>query len=137
MVVAPPVVPTATSPLLLLHVPAAVVELNDVVNPTHTESIPVIAFGFGLTVTIVVARQPVASSYVTVDVPAILAVTMVVAPPVVPAVTSPLLLLHVPAAVVELNEVVKPTHTASTPVIAFGFGFTVTASVTKQPSLKV
>ena len=65
------------------------------------------------------------------------AVTMLVAPPVVPIVISPLLLLHVPAAVVELNEVVKPTQTASTPVIGFGLGFTVTTAVAIHASVAV
>ena len=49
----------AMLPLLLLQVPVAVVELNEVVKPTHTESIPVIGLGLGLTVTTVELIQPV------------------------------------------------------------------------------
>ena len=63
-------------------------------------------------------------------------VTIVVLVPVV-ADTFVLLLLHAPPKVVELNDVVKPTHTASTPVIGAGFGFTVTIVVLKHASPNV
>ena len=46
-----------------------------------------------------------------------------------------LLLVHVPPAVVELSEVVKPTHTANDgfAVIAAGLGLIVTTAVLIQP----
>jgi len=41
--------------LLLVHVPPGVVELNIVVRPVQTVSVPVIFAGFALTVTVFVA----------------------------------------------------------------------------------
>jgi hypothetical protein len=49
----------ATTVLLLLQMPPAVEVLRVVVLPTHTAVMPVIAAGSGLTVIIVVVRQPV------------------------------------------------------------------------------
>jgi hypothetical protein len=49
----------ATVVLLLLHVPPVVTSINVVVVPGQILSVPVIVDGIGLTVTIVVARQPV------------------------------------------------------------------------------
>ena len=48
----------ATVVVLLLHVPPPA-SLNVVVEPRHTDAVPVIDEGNGLTVTIVVAIQPV------------------------------------------------------------------------------
>lgn len=47
---------------LLVHVPPAGVEFNEVVKPTHTanDGLAVRAVGLGLIVTIAAARQPVA-----------------------------------------------------------------------------
>ena len=42
----------------MLHVPEGAASLNPVVNPWHTERSPKIAGGNGLTVTIVVLKQP-------------------------------------------------------------------------------
>jgi hypothetical protein len=42
--------------LLLLHVPAP--SLNVVVNPAHNTSVPLIAAGNGLTVTVVLMEHP-------------------------------------------------------------------------------
>jgi hypothetical protein len=64
MVAVPPEMPVtipeplpivATVVVLLLHVPPDVLLLNDVVNPTHKDVIPVIVAGSGLTVTVIVA----------------------------------------------------------------------------------
>jgi hypothetical protein len=49
----------ATAVLLLLHAPAAVASLNDVVRPAHTEVVPLITAGIGFTSTEVVLVQPV------------------------------------------------------------------------------
>ena len=48
----------ATVVVLLLHVPPPT-SLKVVVDPTHTDTVPVIEDGNGLTVTTVVAKQPV------------------------------------------------------------------------------
>jgi hypothetical protein len=44
---------------LLLHVPPEVLLFNEVVKPVQTVVVPVIVFGAGLTVRIVVLVQPV------------------------------------------------------------------------------
>ncbi len=49
----------ATAVLLLLHTPPLVALVNVVVKPTHTLIVPPIAAGFGLTVKLVTAIQPV------------------------------------------------------------------------------
>ena len=65
---APPVTTPVREPtdackgLVLLHMPPGVVELSATDEPTHTEPGPVIAAGNGFTVTVVIARQPVASA---------------------------------------------------------------------------
>ncbi len=47
----------ATPVLPLLHVPPGVASPREVVNPTQTDSVPVIGAGSGVTVTVVKARQ--------------------------------------------------------------------------------
>ena len=56
----------ATEILLLLHTPPETELLRDVVEPAHNDAVPdtVPAEGDGLTVTSLVAKQPVASVYV-------------------------------------------------------------------------
>ena len=49
----------ATAVLLLLHTPPLVALVNVVVKPMHTFVVPPIAAGFGLTVKLVTAIQPV------------------------------------------------------------------------------
>ncbi len=49
----------ATAVLLLLQTPPLVALVNVVVKPTHTLVVPPIAAGFGLTVKLVTAIQPV------------------------------------------------------------------------------
>lgn len=60
MPVAMPVIEstTATAEVPLLHVPPVIASLNAVVEPTQTFKSPVIAAGVGLTVTVIVAKQP-------------------------------------------------------------------------------
>ena len=48
----------ATPGLLLLQTPPEVASVNVVVIPTHTLVVPPIAAGFGLTVTVVVTKDP-------------------------------------------------------------------------------
>ena len=112
--------------------------LKEVVKPTHTVSVPVIGAGLGLMVTVAVVRQPVAGivAVITSVVLPFTPVTVVVELPVV-TVALPLPAVQLTPAVVVLKEVVNPTHTDSTPVIALGFGLTVTIAFEKQPSLKV
>ena len=115
--------------LLLLHAPPAVVSFKFIVEPTHTGFVPVIAV-IGLTVTIVVVKQPVLSKYVIVVVPAAIPVTLPDDPIVAIAV---LLLLHEPLPDALLNVVVKPTHTFAMPEMAVGNGLIVTTDVALQP----
>ena len=44
---------------LLLHNPPVVASANPIVDPVHTAGAPVMAAGLGLTVTGIVAKQPV------------------------------------------------------------------------------
>ncbi len=67
--------------------------------------------------------------------PAAIPVTIPVAEPTVPFVTS--LLLHTPPTVASLNTVVAPTHTTGLPEIATGVWLTVTACVAIQPAAVV
>jgi hypothetical protein len=55
----PLALPTVANAVLLLdHTPPAGVAVSDVPEPAHTERVPVIAPGTGLTVMVVVAKQP-------------------------------------------------------------------------------
>ncbi len=54
-----PVLPTVATPVALLdHVPPPVAEDNEVVLPTHTDSVPEMVAGSALTVTTAVRLQP-------------------------------------------------------------------------------
>ena len=127
-----PVLPTvAIDVLLLLHVPPDGLEDNVVALPTHTFIVPVIDDGIGLTVNVVVVRQPVGNVYVISGVPEATPVTI---PELVPTVASVTLLLnHVPPGVASVSVVVKPMHTLSVPDIAAGNGLTVTTVVEVHP----
>ena len=59
-VTTPDVPSTVELPLLLVHAPPGSVLASVVVCPAHTDAVPVIAPGFGLTVTSAVRAQPVA-----------------------------------------------------------------------------
>ena len=122
----------ASDVLLLLHVPPVVASLKVVVEPIHTLATPVIDAGFGLTVTPNTAVQPAGSVYVMVAVPADTPVTIPVPAPT--EAIEVLLLLHVPPLVASLSEVVSPTQTLLTPVIADGVGLTVSIIVVVQPA---
>ena len=124
-----PVPPASALPLAALHVPPPA-SVSAVILFTHTSGLPVMADGNGFTVTTPVMIQVVGNVYTTVAVPA----DSPVITPVGPATfMSPLVLLHVPPAGVELRLVVKPTHTVSVPVTVVGLGFTVAIAVTIQP----
>ena len=59
-VTVPEVEPMVATPVLLLvQLPPEVASVNVVVKPTHTFVVPPIAAGFGLTVKLVTAIQPV------------------------------------------------------------------------------
>ena len=66
----------------------------------------------------------------SVTVPAAIPVTTPV--PLIVAVPGALL-AHVPPAEASVNDVVRPTHTVSVPVMDAGSGFTVTIPVVIQP----
>jgi hypothetical protein len=101
-----------------------------VVNPTHTEAVPEIGNGIGLTVITEEMLQVVGSVYMMVAVPTD---TPPTTPEDSPAVaTDPLLLNQVPPPA-SLSPITDPTHTDVTPLIADGNGLTVTGSVAKQP----
>ena len=133
VVVELPVV-TVALPLPAVQFTPAVVVLREVVKPTHTASTPVIGAGFGLMVTVAVARHPVAGIVAVIRsvVLPFTPVTTVVELPVV-TVALPLAAVQLTPAVVVLKDVVKPTHTASTPVIGAGFGLIVTVAVARHP----
>jgi hypothetical protein len=88
-----PVLPTvATTVVPLLQVPPVVALVSVVVAPAHTLVAPDIVAGIVLTVTTVVARQPVINVYVILVVPAVRPVSM---PDVAPIeATDGLLLVH-------------------------------------------
>jgi hypothetical protein len=106
-----------------------------VVAPTQTVNVPVIV-GFGLTVTVAVAVQPVLFVYVITLVPPATPVTtpvlLTVATPGVPD-THGLVAAAVPEPV---KGVVEPTQTVKVPDIV-GAAFTVTVAVALQPLLFV
>jgi hypothetical protein len=102
----------ATEVELLLQVPPDTASLNVVVDPVQTVSVPVIAAGNGVTVTMVVtALVPIA--YEIVVVPADTAVTV----PLATVATLVALLLHTPPEVTLLSVVVPPEHNVVVPVI--------------------
>jgi hypothetical protein len=120
----------ATSPSLLSQLPPAVVLVNVVVLPIHTELAPAIAAGNGLTVNeAVVLHTPI--EYVIFTTPAPTPVTTPVVPPTVA--TSVLLLLHVPPLTEFVSVVDDPAHTNSAPEIASGVALIVTVAVRTQP----
>ena len=122
----------AISELLRLHVPPAVASVSVVVVPPQRESVPLIADGNGLTVTIADMLQPVPIVYVICAVPATPPVTTPVLKTTL-AVPDPGLLLQVPPPGVSLRVVVKPEHTLSVPDMAAGTVLTVTTAVLIQP----
>ena len=128
----------------LLQVPPVVGATdNGMVYSAQTDEGPVMGAGEGLTVSVVVMRQPVyCNVYVIVtvpaDTPATASVSEPVAVPPAPVILAIVgsLLLQIPGTVsvvdVSPSVVVKPTHTLSAPVMAAGNGLMVTEDVTKE-----
>jgi len=130
-VTTPPAVIVASEVLLELQVPLAVPSLKVVVDPSHTEAVPVIAAGLGFTVISNVTKQLVAIVYVIVTVPAFTPVTTPVPAPIVAVVIS--LLLQLPPTVASVKVVFAPVQTVVEPDIAKGVGLTVISYVATQP----
>ena len=122
--VAEPII--ATEPLLLLHVPAPDEFVSVVVLPEQSVSVPEIAAGNAITVTVRVAMQPSVDVKVSVVVPAAAPVTMPLDEPI--SAIDVLALLHVPDAVF-VSVVDAPTHIEAVPPIAGGNAFTVMVRV--------
>ena len=115
----------------LLHAPPGVTHASAVVCPTHTVGVPVIDDGFAFTVTTAVDWQPPVVLTTMVAVPAATPVTIPLLPPTVAMPVARL--LHVTPGVAQDSVVVCVTHTASIPVMAAGFGFTVTVAMATHP----
>ena len=127
----PPAVIVATDVVLLLHVPPVLRSVNTIVEPAHTGVEPDMADGNELTVTTVVAEQPVLSAYVIIEVPADAPVTTPV--PLTTVATEVVPLAHVPPVVRSVKVIVELTQTGVEPEIATGVALTVTIVVTEQP----
>ena len=97
--------------------------LSNVVDPIHTDNIPELASGVGLTVISTVREQPKLLVYLINVLPDAKPVTTLVLDIVA---TEVLVLLQVPPVVLELSNVVPSTHILRLPVIAEGTGLTVT-----------
>jgi hypothetical protein len=122
----------AIVPSILLHVPPARVLFHKVVRPVHTVADPVIAGGKGLTVTVVVEKQPEGMVKLIIALPPEIPVTTPVAGFTVA--TEVVLLLQVPGSgggIVD-KAVVSPGHILNVPVMAgaTGSGLTVTTATT-------
>ena len=121
--------------MLLLQTPPEVASLNVVVPPTHTDvGAPMIGV-IGLTTIVATFIQPDdAIVYVTVVEPGATPVTT----PEVPAnvAIDVLLLDQVPPAVASLNDVVPPRQTLASPRIAL-IGLMVSTNVAEQPRVVV
>jgi hypothetical protein len=89
----------------LLHVPPAVTSLSVKVYPVHTDPVPVIADGVGLTVTTAEVLQPVdVSTNMIVLVPVLIPLTKPVVDPTVAIPVEPD--VHVPAPLTSASSVV-------------------------------
>jgi len=103
--------------LLLVHTPPVGVAVKATVLPAHT-TVPTVEpdiTGVGLTVTMVVAKQPLGIVYVITAVPGLTPVTMPEAEPTVAIPGDPD--VHVPPDGVPVRLVVDPTQTTDGPVI--------------------
>ena len=100
--------------------------------PEQTVPAPEMAAGSGLTVTVVLLKQPAAVALIVtvVDAPTDPPVTI---PEVPMAAIELLLLLHTIPGVMSLKVVVPPEQTFIVPVIVAGIGLTVKAVVATQP----
>ena len=116
-----------------VHVPAALSLVNAVLEPAHTESVPDIASGIGLTVIVAEVMQPVPRVYMIVATPWVIPVTAPAVPVPTPTVTS--VLLHEPPEVASVRMIVDATQTAEGPPMLPGFALTVTSLIALQPVL--
>ena len=116
----------ATEGVLLLHDPPAVAHDSVLVPKTQTLEVPVIAAGETFIVATANAAQPVASMYVTVDVPLDTAVSIPDVEPIVAIDADPV--LHVPPDVLDESAVANPSHTVKVPDIDPGTGFITTVA---------
>jgi hypothetical protein len=114
-----------------VHVPPEVPSVSVAVLPAHTIPAPAIAAGTGLTVNTAVFRQPPATVYVILAVPAATPVAIPVAPSIVAVLVLPL--LHVPPAVASVNVIVEPAQTEPVPSAGTAW-VTVTTAVAVQPA---
>jgi hypothetical protein len=140
--ITPPTMPVvvftvALAVLLLLQVPPVTVLVRAIVLPVHTEAIVgAIAAGLVLTVTVFVAKQPVAvTMYDILAVPTPTPVTVVGDPAAITVATAVLLELQVPPGVVFVKAAVLPIHSivAGIGLITFGAGLTVTITEVVHP----
>jgi hypothetical protein len=107
----------ATEVLPLSHVPPPASE-SVVVEPSHTEAVPEMADGAGLTVITVDEKQPEGRLYEITEVPEATPVTSPVDEPTVAIDVLPL--VQDPPGVASLSRFVAPTQDAEEPVIEAG-----------------
>ena len=132
MVTIPVEAPTlATDGSLLLHVPPAVALANVLVPPAQVLSVPEMASGADVMVSVLEARQPVGNVYTIVTVPGATPVTTPVDASTIAILV--LVLVHTPPVVALENVVVRASHNVLTPVIAAGTAFTVMVFIVRQP----
>ena len=126
MPVVAPTIATVVSPLL--HVPPLTEPVNVFVVPVHKPVAPVIT-GIGSTLIVLVTAQlPIA--YVITAGPDAIPVIIPDAEPIVAAVP---VVVHVPPLTPSVSVIDAPAHTAASPPMAAGAGFTVTGLVAEQP----
>jgi hypothetical protein len=125
----PPIVAVPVLPLAQL--PPETRSPNAVVDPTHTESVPVMPVGVGLTATVVATTQPPGAVYVMAEVPSVDPVeTTPLDRPIMA--TDVLPLNHVPPPTASDSAIVEPRHSADGPKIVPGDAYTVTTFTTEQ-----
>ena len=128
-----PIVAIELSPLVQVPPPAS---LKVICDPEHTLCGPEMVPGNGLTVKLVVVKQPVGKVYEirvvgrTIETPVTQPVELTVATPV-------LLLAQVPPAVASDRQFVRPLQTLGVPRMLVGNGLTVIIVVILQPVASV
>ena len=115
---------------LLVHPPPLAASLSVAAPPTQRLVVPVIA-NIGFTTIEVVMVQPVGATYEMATVPAAIPVKKPDEALIVAMAELPL--VHAPPAVLLLNVVLLPWHTAGLPVMGVG-AFTVTVVLAVQPA---
>ena len=126
-----PLTTVATEVLPLDHVPPVVPSVNVIVEPAQNGDDAEIATGVVLTVTTVVAVQPVPREYVIIDVPDNTPVTTPVPETTVATVVVPL--DQVPPVTPSVNVIVVPAQNGEDADMADGAAVTVTIVVAEQP----